>query len=323
MQNNLPLEAVTEQEWVEYLRRFLPQNEEILASAEEDCAVIKLQEKNYLLFTTDALVEGIHFKLDYYTFFDLGYKLAAVNLSDIAAMGGTPLYAVLTLGSNIALDKAWLDPLLEGINACLENYSAKLVGGDTVKSPVFFVNLALIGVAERPVLRSTAKPGDEVFVSRPLGASSAFLRLIKEKPLEEIPEEVRLAHLRPEPEVELGRELSQVAESMIDISDGLLLDLYRLCRPSNVGAIVEVEKIPVASCATLDDALAGGEDFALLFTVSKEKLSAIPKIEKSLNRKLYKIGEIIPERKLFLKENGGLKEIAPRGYDHFTSQFQP
>jgi thiamine-monophosphate kinase len=314
---------VTEQEWIEYLRRFLPQNKEILASAEEDCAVIKLQEKNYLLFTTDALVEGIHFKLDYYTFFDLGYKLSAVNLSDIAAMGGTPLYAVLTLGSNLALDKAWLDPLLEGINACLGNYSAKLVGGDTVKSPAFFVNLALVGVAERPVLRSTAKPGDEVFVSRPLGASSAFLRLIKEKPLEEIPEEVRLAHLRPEPEVELGRELSQVAESMIDISDGLLLDLYRICRPSKFGAIVEVEKIPIASCATLDEALAGGEDFALLFTVSKEKLSAIPKIEESLNRKLYKVGKIIPERKLFIKENGGLREIAPRGYDHFTSQLQP
>jgi len=313
---------VTEQEWIEYLRRFLPQDKEILASAEEDCAVIKLQEKNYLLFTTDALVEGIHFKLDYYTFFDLGYKLSAVNLSDIAAMGGTPLYAVLTLGSSIALDKAWLDPLLEGINACLGKYSAKLVGGDTVKSPVFFLNLALIGVAERPVLRSTAKPGDEVFVSRPLGASSAFLRLIKEKPLEEIPEEVRLAHLRPEPEVELGRELSQVAESMIDISDGLLLDLYRICRPSNVGAIVEVDKIPVASCATLDDALAGGEDFALLFTVSKEKLSALHKIEENLNKKLYKVGEIIPERKLFLKEDGGLREIAPRGYDHFTSQFQ-
>lgn len=314
---------MTEQEWVEYLRKFLPQNKEILASAEEDCAVIKLQEKNYLLFTTDALVEGIHFKLDYYTFFDLGYKLSAVNLSDIAAMGGTPLYAVLTIGSSLVLDKAWLDPLLEGINACLRNYSAKLVGGDTVKSPVFFVNLALVGVAERPVLRSTAKPGDEVFVSRPLGASSAFLRLIKEKPLEEIPEEARLAHLRPEPEVELGRELSQVAESMIDVSDGLLLDLYRICRPSNVGAIIEVEKIPVASCATLDDALAGGEDFALLFTVSKEKLSAIHKIEESLNRRLYKIGEIIPERKLFLKENGGLREFAPRGYDHFTSQLQP
>jgi len=314
---------VTEQEWIEYLRRFLPQNREILASAEEDCAVIKLQEKKYLLFTTDALVEGIHFKLDYYTLFDLGYKLSAVNLSDIAAMGGTPLYAVLTLGSNIALDKAWLDPLLEGINACLGNYSARLVGGDTVKSPVFFINLALVGVAERPVLRTTAKPGDEVIISRPLGASSAFLRLIKEKPLEEIPEEARLAHLRPEPEVKLGRELSQVAESMIDISDGLLLDLYRLCRPSNVGAIVEVEKIPVASCATLDDALTGGEDFALLFTVSKEKLSAMPKIEESLNRKLYKIGKIIPERKLFLKENGGLREIAPRGYDHFTSRLQP
>lgn len=314
---------MTEQEWVEYLRRFLPQNKEILASAEEDCAVIKLQEKNYLLFTTDALVEGIHFKLDYYTFFDLGYKLSAVNLSDIAAMGGAPLYAVLTLGSSIALDRVWLAPLLEGINACLGNYSAKLVGGDTVKSPVFFINLALVGVAERPVLRSTAKPGDEVFVSRPLGASSAFLRLIKEKPLEEIPEEALLAHLRPEPEVELGRELIQVAESMIDISDGLLLDLYRICRPSKVGAIVEVEKIPIASCATLDDALAGGEDFALLFTVSKEKLSSIPKIEESLNRKLYKVGKIIPERKLFLKENWGLREIAPRGYDHFTSQLQP
>jgi len=314
---------VTEQEWIEYLRKFLPQNKEILASSEEDCAVIKLQDNKYLLFTTDALVEGIHFKLDYYTFFDLGYKLSAVNLSDIAAMGGTPLYAVLTLGSSLALDKAWLDPLLEGLNACLEKYSAKLVGGDTVRSPVFFLNLAMVGVAERPVLRSTAKPGDKIFVSRPLGASSAFLRLIKEKPLEEIPEEVRLAHLRPEPEVELGRHLSQIVESMIDISDGLLLDLHRLCRPSNVGAIVEVEKIPIAPSATVDDALAGGEDFALLFTVSKENLKAIKKVEETLSRRLYEVGEIISERKLFLRESGGLKEVTPQGYDHFTSQLQP
>ncbi len=314
---------MTEQEWIEYLSRFLSQNKEILASAEEDCAVIKLQDNKHLLFTTDALVEGIHFKLDYYTFFDLGYKLSAVNLSDIAAMGGTPLYAVLTLGSSLTLDKSWLNPLLEGINACLKRYSANLVGGDTVRSPVFFLNLALVGVAERPVLRSTAKPGDRVFVSRPLGASSAFLRLIKEKPLEEIPEELRLAHLRPEPEVELGRLLSQVAESMIDISDGLLLDLYRLCRPSKVGAIVEVEKIPVAPCATLDDALAGGEDFALLFTVSKENLEALEKVKESLNRRLYEVGEIISEKKLFLREKGGLKEVTPQGYDHFTSQLQP
>ena len=313
---------MTEREWIEYLTGFLPSEEEILASADEDCAVIKLEDGKFFLFTTDALVEGIHFKIDYYTFFDLGYKVSAVNLSDIAAMGGKPLYAVLTLGSSLNLDRNWLDPLLHGINTALSKYSARLVGGDTVKSPVFFLNIAMVGLAKRPVLRSTAKPGDKVFVSRPLGASSAFLRLIKEVSFEEIPEEVRISHLRPEPEVELGSLLCSVAESMIDISDGLLLDLYRLCKASQVGAIIEVEKIPVSPFATLDEALSGGEDFALLFTVARENLDEIYEIEKRLNRKLYEIGEIVVEKKLFIREKGGLREIAPRGYDHFTSQPQ-
>ncbi len=313
---------MTEQEWIERLRLLLPKGGEVLASAEEDCAVIRLSEERYLLLTTDALVEGVHFQFSYFTFYDLGYKLAAVNLSDVAAMGGRPLYALLTLGANRTLEWSWLKELLLGIKEALAEHSASLVGGDTVRSKTFFLNLALVGETERPILRAYAKPGERIFLSRPLGGSSAFLRMIKEMELEKIPENLRLAHLRPSPEVRLGRLLGPLASAMIDISDGLLLDLYRICRASQVGALLDLRKIPLYPLATMEDALCGGEDYALLFTIQEEKVEDLKMLVKELNRQVYEIGVILEKEGLFIKDEEGVKTITPRGYDHFTSQPQ-
>ncbi|MEZ0344639.1 MAG: thiamine-phosphate kinase [Caldimicrobium sp.] len=311
---------MNEREWISYLKKYLYEKPPIVATYNEDATVIKLEENHYLLITTDALVEGIHFDLAYFDFYSLGIKLAVSNLSDIAAMGGRPKWALLTLGSPKPLEPSFIDPFMEGLISTLEKYSSQLTGGDTVKSPFFFFSLTLLGETEKPLLRKGAKPGDYLFVSKPLGGSSAFLRLIKELPLDKIPENLTKAHLQPEPEIELGIHIKYIASSCIDISDGLLLDLSRLCEASGVSAEIEEEKIPIENGATLEEAFSGGEDYALLFTLPEENLSLIKKLPKPV----YFIGKIIKgERNIFMKtKKGERKNLSPKGYDHFTFQFQ-
>lgn len=311
---------MTETEWISYLRKFLFQREQVLATHNEDCAVIKYND-HYLLLTTDALVEKVHFRLEYTDYYSLGYKLASTNLSDIAAMGGEPRWALFTLGSPQPPEPFWLDPLMEGLVTTLENFGAHLIGGDTVKSELLFLSLTLIGETDKPLLRKGAKPGDYIFVSKELGKSAAFLRYIRELPIEEIPTPVVEAHLRPTPEIELGKAIRYIANSAIDISDGLLLDLYRLCWASGVSAELDLSRIPISPYATLEEALSGGEDYALLFTIPEEKIEELYSLSSKLNLNFYYIGKIIKDNhKIFLiKDKGERVELSPRGFDHFIS----
>ncbi|MGC8966269.1 MAG: thiamine-phosphate kinase [Caldimicrobium sp.] len=311
---------MNEREWLEYLKKYLYEKPPVIATYNEDATVIEIKENYYLLLTTDTLVEGIHFDLAYFDFYSLGVKLAASNLSDIAAMGGWPKWALLTLGSPKPIDPSFIDPFMEGLVSTLEKYSAYLTGGDTVRSPFFFFSLTLVGETEKPLLRKGAKKGDYLFVSRALGGSSAFLRWIREKPLDQIPENLKKAHLRPEPEIELGLILRNIASSAIDISDGLLLDLSRLCIASQVSAEIEEEKIPLEEGATLEEALSGGEDYALLFTIPEKNLPYLTKI----NKKIFYLGRIIEGvgEILFLTKKGERKSLPPKGFDHFTFLLQ-
>ncbi len=313
---------MTEKEWLEYLKRYLWQRTPVISAFNEDCAVLQSDEGKYLLLTTDALIEGVHFDLSYTDLYSLGVKLAVSNLSDIAAMGGEPRWALLTLGSLRAPESIWIDPLMEGLVSTLERYGAHLIGGDTVKGPCLILNLALTGETDKPLLRSGARPGDLIFVSRALGESAAFLRYIKTCSLEEVPENIKKAHLRPTPEIELGRALRVIASAGMDISDGLLLDLYRICLTSGVSAEIEEDKIPVGPGATLKEALSGGEDYALLFTIPAEKSE---ELGKKISQRVFRIGKIIEgEGKIFIRSQGGeFKEVSPSGFDHFTFQSQP
>jgi len=299
---------MTESEFLLRLRPYLYEKQGLVRSADEDGAVIA-EGRNFRLYTVDALVEGIHFKWSYFTPYALGFKLAAVNLSDIAAMGGLPEWALLTLGFTEAPEEEWIEEFYRGLTEGLSRFGARLVGGDTVKSPVFWAALFLSGRTQNPILRKGASPGDLIYVSRPLGASAAALRYLLSG--KEPPPELKKAHLFPEPEIPLGRLLSEkdLASAMIDVSDGLLLDLLRLCRTSEVGA--EIEKVPVAPGANEEEALSGGEDYALIFTVPRKKEKDLLE---SVDRPLYRLGRIIPSRgKIYLYG----KPVAPRGFDHF------
>jgi thiamine-monophosphate kinase len=209
-------------------------------------------------------------------------------------------------------------------------FEARLVGGDTVRSPGgLFLNLALVGEAAsgKTVFRHGAKPGDLIFVSRPLGASSAGLELLQKGV--HSPEPLIMAHLDPEPEVILGRSLAEkgLPSAMMDVSDGLALDLSRLCEASGVGAILEEEKIPVAAeileAALSRDplwyALSGGEDFALLFTVPRKEAEGVKAVFSALGRKAYPIGEITASPGILLKQpDGKTSPLSPQGFDHFA-----
>ncbi len=301
---------MTEEEFLRYVSRYHMKSPSAVRTAEEDCVVWK-EGDDFRLFTADALVEGVHFRWTYFSPYALGWKLAAVNLSDIAAMGGAPEGALLILGFPQVPEEEWIEEFYRGLTEGLSRFGAGLLGGDTVRSPVFWAGLFLFGRARRPIFRKGASPGDRLFVSRPLGAPAAALRWFEAG--KEPPEALKKAHLLPEPEVDLGRKLAEagLVSAMIDISDGLLLDLARLCRASGVGA--EIENLPVAEGATEEEALSGGEDYALLF-------AAPPHREKDLfraigDRPLYPLGH--------LTENAGLisfrgRPVSSRGFDHFN-----
>lgn len=238
------------------------------------------------LYTTDTVVEHVHFTRTTTPWADLGWKLMAANVSDIAAMGGLPLYALITLGLPPETEIEELESLYGGVLDLGDRFGVAIVGGDIVRSPVVFATVGLTGVAERePMLRSNANPGDQIAVTGYLGSSAGGLKLM----CEELPvhgkaaEYLKAAHRRPEPRVSHGQMLSQNGvRTAMDISDGLLEDLSKLCRSSQVSAILEADRIPVHPLLRetfpdncLEMALGGGEDYELIFAAPEELMSRI------------------------------------------------
>ena len=229
------------------------------------------------LFTTDTMVDDIHFTRDTTPWRQLGWKAVAANISDVASMGGQPTYALITLGLPPDSLVSDIEEMYRGMMDIGDDYGMAIVGGDIVGSPVMFVTTALIGVAQRPpMLRSNARPGDLVAVSGYVGSSGGGLRLMLNCPTAsgEAAEFLRTAHRQPVPSVRQGRELSEAGiVTAMDISDGLSDDLSKLCTASGVSARINAPAIPVHPLLRgqfpddyLDLALGGGEDYVLLFT---------------------------------------------------------
>ena len=229
------------------------------------------------LFTTDTVVEGIHFTRETTPWRDLGWKAVAANISDIASMGGLPTYALITLGLPPDTEVADIEEMYRGMLEIGDEYGMAIVGGDIVGSPVFFVTTALTGVASgNPLLRSNARPGDLVAVGGYVGSSGGGLKLMLETPgaTGEAADYLRHAHRRPRPAVAQGRRLSEAGiAAAMDVSDGLADDLSKLCSASGVTARIQACDVPVHPLLReafpddfIDLALGGGEDYVLLFT---------------------------------------------------------
>jgi len=242
--------------FIERLAARLPARPEGQVGVGDDCAVLEGDR----LIATDLLVEGVHFRSAWASPSDIGWKALAVNLSDIAAMGGTPESAVVA----VALPSArpgLADDLLAGLLQCAERFDCPLVGGDTSTGPELFISVTVTGRADRPVLRSGAGPGETVFVTGPLGGAAAALGQLEagnEAPSAE-------ALHRPLPRIGVGLAAAAAgATAMLDLSDGLAVDLPRIARSSGVG--IALVAVPVAEHATEQQAVGGGDDYELCFT---------------------------------------------------------
>lgn len=272
-----------------------------------------------LALTTDMLVEGRHFTADVDPR-SLGHKSLAVNLSDLAAMGAEPRYALLALGLPSA-DAAWVEPFAAGLFALADRHGVELIGGDTTRSPIRTVTITAIGELPAGVAlyRSAAQPGDDVWVSGELGGAALALK----RP--DIAAAAKRLHW-PEPRVELGARLRGLARAAIDVSDGLAGDLGHILERSHVGAVVEYERIPHAaafkSARELEQecVLSGGDDYELLFTAPSSKRAAIEALGRELELPLTRIGAIEGgEVKLVVRDAKGRPIAHHGGYDHFRS----
>ena len=297
----------------------------------DDCAVLPKNGTSDMVVTVDMLVEGIDFRLDWTTPEFLGHKALAVSLSDIAAMGATADWAMLSIGVPPRLwDGGFLDGFYTGWYEVAAEYGVELIGGDVSRVPDQVVIDSIAGGTVprgSAVLRTGARAGDEIYVTGPLGGASAGLGLLqKGHRIETVQDKAMLAlllrQLRPTPRLDEAGYLrsNSIATAMIDISDGLSADLKHLLDASKVGALVHARSIPVQSegptskwgCATLENALHGGEDFELLFTVDPK---AIP-VDKL--KRFHWIGTITEnEGNLSLIVDTETRILEPKGYRHF------
>ncbi len=301
----------------------------ITAGIGDDCAVLRPPPGHEILVTTDFTLEGIHFRREWHAPEVVGNRCLARGLSDIAAMGGEPLAAFLSLALPRDLPQAWVRRFVRGLVALGMKYSAPLAGGDTAESPNgILADIVVVGSVPKgkAVLRSGARPGDRVYVSGELGSSAAALMEMRARPKKKLnPREYR-RHFSPEPRIKLGRILREkgLATAMIDLSDGLSTDLGHICEESGVGADIAADLIPRARVGkpehevALELALHGGEDYELLFTVSASKrlpsrIAGVP---------VTQIGVITrsPAASVLLLDSEGVyHQLIPHGWEHFRT----
>ncbi|NIO04716.1 MAG: thiamine-phosphate kinase [Proteobacteria bacterium] len=313
----------------------------------DDAASLNFPPNHLLLVTTDTLIEDIHFTLKSTIPYLLGAKSLAVNLSDIAAMGGIPRFFLLSLGIPKGYSISSLDRFYRGVSQLAESQGVFLVGGDLAASSKFIINGVVIGHCppDQVIYRKGAQPGDYIFVTGPLGDAALGLEILRKRGLrpsdfgangktrgkdKELLGIIR-RHLSPPARVREGRKIAELAcaTAMIDISDGLLADLRHLIEESQVGANLWLDQIPRSEAfekwaplyhlRPIDLALSGGEDYELLFTAPKEILEDKLSRSREIDLPFYPIGEVTPHSKklsLWTKEKKGYSP-SWLGYDHF------
>jgi thiamine-monophosphate kinase len=311
----------------------LAKNPAVQTGIGDDCAVLRLVSgrsggrggERDTLVTTDFSLEGIHFRRDWHSAESVGHRCLARGLSDIAAMGGEPVAAFLSLALPRELPQRWVGRFTRSLVSLAERYGLTLAGGDTAESPNgILADIVVVGTVPRgmAVLRSGARPGDFIYVSGELGGSASAIWQMREKSGRKLYPREYPRHFFPEPRIELGRALREkgLASAMIDTSDGLSTDLANICDESGVGAELQAEAIPRASVGKparevdLQFALHGGEDYELLFTAPPGKrvpprIAGVP---------IKQIGHITRQRTIVLKNGRGVRhKLEPLGWEHF------
>ena len=302
----------------------------VLRSIGDDAAAWRSAE-GVRVFTADTMVEGVHFNLSYTGWHDLGWKALATNISDVAAMGCAPSFATVTLGLRGDIPVEGLLEMYDGMMRLTDECGGAVVGGDIVKSPVFFISVALEGFArggnQELLLRDKAQPGDCIAVTGNLGSSAAGLKLMMEGADKSGLSRygfLKDAHNRPMPRVSEGEALASIgARCAMDISDGLVDDLGKLCRASGVGAQIHTPMIPVDDrlkatfpSSWLNLALGGGEDYELLIAAPE---SVIHSAQRAISTPIAVVGEIVEAEAgvTVLDQGGNPLNVNAGGWDHF------
>jgi thiamine-monophosphate kinase len=279
-----------------------------------------------MLVTTDFSLEGVHFRREWHPPESVGHRCLTRGLSDIAAMGGEPVAAYLSLALPPKLPQRWVDGFLKGLLKLAKQFGVELAGGDTAASRNgVLADIVVVGSVPKgkAILRSGASPGDRIYVTGELGGSASALDLLYSKPTKKLKPARFLSHFFPTPRIDVGRTLREkaIATSMIDISDGLSTDLSHLCEESGVGAEIRKGAIPKASIGkpacevAIRFALHGGEDYELLFTARHG--TRVP--ARIVGVPITEIGRITKGMRRILIANGSETEFAPRGWEHFRS----
>jgi thiamine-monophosphate kinase len=296
------LSAIGEFGLIHLLKKTVHTQTEIIRGIGDDTAVLPFSKDKYLLFTTDMLVEGVHF-LETDSRKEVGRKALGANISDIATMGGISRFAVVAMGLPSKVSVYDVKEIYRGMNTLAKQFNVSITGGDTVRAPKTIINVALIGEVEKKclVLREGAKPGDKIFVTGRLGKSFQNKKHLCFMPRQK---EARCLVKNYKP------------SAMIDVTDGFIADLNHIVCQSQVGAILYEDAIPKTRGASLRQAFYDGEDFELIFTLSAEQSRVL------LRRKdmvFFCVGEIVSDVSgiNLLSDRGILKKIPMKGYQHF------
>ncbi|MEJ2697745.1 MAG: thiamine-phosphate kinase [Candidatus Sulfobium sp.] len=303
---------------------------DVICGIGDDSAVVRPSRKNMLL-TTDMMVERVHFDLAWTTPFQLGFKLISVNVSDIYAMGGSPRFALINFAAPGDAGTEMFKRVFDGIERAARIYDVAVIGGDVSSSENVVLSASMVGYASRVLTRGGARTGDGIYVSGPLGDAACGLELMKRvgRPVEiekgkkadfglewRVVSPLISRHLMPRA---TGPEkFARRATAMLDVSDGLLMDLSRLCRESGVGAVIETQNIPISGelrraaahmkISAVEMAMGGGEDYRLLFTAPE-----------GAGGDAFHIGRIGGRGLRAVDEEGRMHRLEIKGYQHFAS----
>jgi thiamine-monophosphate kinase len=303
-----------------FTRGFPPPPPGVRLGIGDDCAVLRSSPGQDLVVTTDSLVQDVHFTRQRFTLQDVGHKALAVNLSDLAAMGARPTWFLCALELPDWVDDRGLRALADGMRRLAARVQISLVGGNLARAPVLGVTLTAAGQVPqgRALLRSTASPGDKLYVSGTVGDARFGLE-------HHAPPGPLLRQRRPQPRLALGILARRFASAAVDISDGFAQDLEHLCRASAVGARVELPLLPVSGALLRHAgveaplwAARGGEDYELLLCIPPKKVRAFERACHKVGQKVTCVGEITAPPRVILLDAHGREPTGLRGFDHFA-----
>lgn len=323
---------------IERIQKAMPKGRNVRIGIGDDAAWVENPAGSSLV-TADLLIEGVHFDLGWISLFELGYKALAVNLSDIAAMGGVPAYSILSLGIPGDFDSKDIDDLYRGVAALARANRVAIVGGDTNIAKSLIVSVCVIGHAPyRPVCRAGAKIGDDIYVTGTLGDSALGLEILRQRKRvagisrKHLAQLIKRHHL-PTPRVKIGALLAKhrLATAMIDVSDGLMQDLEHICRASGTGAVIRQFDLPLSSAFRAlsgDDgirhAVGGGEDYELLFCARRRNRQRLEKLRAHAGIPITRIGSCVAAGQGIICIDRRQKPIIfpKKGYDHFKKNHR-